>query len=302
MDSKGKVKNKKRVLILGATGMLGSAIYDVLKDKYNLILTVRDLDKIKLLNKTYGAVERHRVIKFDATLLYQDFLMKKGYKGKYLNKFLKEVGEVDYVINAIGITIPFALENPSLTFFINGSLPHILATIFGSRLINITTDCVYNGKEGFPYDETSSKSPVDIYGLSKSLGEPMNCLTLRTSIIGRELEGFTGLLEWFLHQEGKTIKGFTNHFWNGITTKEFGKICDKIISNPSYFPKTGIYHIFSEVVSKYDMLLKFREKYKVNCKIVPDDSTFLNRTLSTIHPLCAQLQIPSFGEMLKELA
>ncbi len=291
----------KKVLILGATGMLGSAVYDVLKDKYELVLTVREKEKINLLNQKYGGVEKHRVVVFDAEPIYRDYVNKKGYRGEYFSNFLKEVGEVDFVINAVGITIPFAMNNPALTFFINSALPHILAGVFGEKMIHITTDCVYNGKEGFPYDENSLKTPIDIYGLSKSLGEPMNCLTIRTSIIGRELEGFTGLLEWFLQQRGKEISGFTEHYWNGITTKQFGKICDKIMENRENYPKTGIYHVFSNVVSKYEMVNKFKEKFGVNCVIKKDSENKLNRTLATVKNLNAKLQIPSFNQMIDEI-
>ena len=286
---------------MGATGMLGSAVYDVLKNKYELILAVRDKEKINLLNQKYGGVDKNRVVLFDAEPIYQDYINKKGNSGEYLSNFLKEAGEVDFVINAIGITIPYAMANPALTFFINGALPHILAGIFGEKLIHITTDCVYNGKEGFPYDESSLKTPVDIYGLSKSLGEPINCLTIRTSIVGRELEGFTGLLEWFLHQEGKEINGFAEHYWNGITTKQFGKICDEIMSNREVYPRTGIYHVFSNTVSKYEMVNKFKEKFGINCKINTNTENKLNRTMSTIKDLNAKLKIPSFSKMVDEL-
>lgn len=288
----------KKVLIFGVTGMLGSAVYEVLKDKYELILTVREEGKIDLLEKKYGGTNKHRTVVFNAFPMYQDYVNKKGYPGEYLSNFLKEVGGVDYIINAIGITIPFVMQDPALTFFINSALPHILARIFGEKLIHITTDCVYNGKEDFSYDENSPKTPVDIYGLSKSLGEPTNCLTLRTSIIGRELEDFTGFLEWFLQQKGKEVNGFAEHYWNGVTTKQFGKICDEIMSNPDKYPKTGLYHIFSTAVSKYEMLLKFKEKFGINCKINEDHENKLNRTLATVKDLNSKLKIPSFDGML----
>ena len=291
----------KNVLLLGATGMLGSAVYDVLKDKYNLILSVRDKNKIDLLDKACGGVKQHEVVEFDASCLYQDFLEKKGSSSEYLSNFLKDVGEVDYVINAIGITIPFSLENQALTFFINSAFPHVLANTFGKKLIHITTDCIYNGKENFPYNENSLKNPVDIYGLSKSLGEPTNCLTIRTSIIGRELENFTGFLEWFLNQKEESVNGFANHFWNGITTKQFGKICDEIMTNSEKYPQTGLYHIFSNSVSKYKMLLKFKEKYNIDCEIKKDEDQKLNRTLSTIYDFNKKLNIPSFDKMIEEL-
>lgn len=291
----------KKVLILGASGMLGNGVYSVLEDKYNLVLTVRNSEGAELLAKAYPSVKNHRVEELELKFLYDDYYNKKGYPGEYLTSFLNKVGEVDYVINAIGITIPFSLKNPVMTLFIDSAFPYILANIFGEKLIHITTDCAFNGKEGFPYNENSPKTPVGIYGLSKSLGEPTNCLTLRTSLIGRELKGFTGLLDWFLQQEGKKVRGFANHFWNGITTKQFGKVCDKIISNPDKHLKTGLYHIFSTTVSKYEMLIKFKEKFGINCEIEKDEEPKLNRTLTTVYDFNQKLNIPSFDEMLREL-
>ena len=292
---------KKKVLLLGSTGMLGSTVYDILKDRYDLTLSVRDEAKTELLEKAYGGVGGHRVVEFDAMKVYNDLLQRKGYPGEYFNSFLEEVGEVDYAINAIGITIPYSIAEPAGTFFINSALPFVLSSAFGEKLIHITTDCVYDGKEGYPYDENSPKTPIDIYGMSKSLGEPMNCLTLRTSIIGRELEGFTGLLEWFLKQEGKEINGFTEHYWNGVTTKEFGKICDRIMSDPEKYPKTGLYHVFSTTVSKYEILEAFKDKYGIDCVINKEGENKLNRTLSTVREMNDKLEVASFDQMIKEL-
>jgi dTDP-4-dehydrorhamnose reductase len=294
-------KTLKRVLLLGATGMLGSAVHDVLKDKYQLLLAVRNIEKVSLLDWDPKGAAKHYVQCFDAAPIYRDYAEKKGFPGATLSAFLQQVGEVDHVINALGVTIPFALRDPALTFFVNSALPHILARTFGEKLIHITTDCVYSGSEGFPYNEKSPKSPPDLYGLSKSLGEPTDCLTIRTSIIGRELDGFTGLLEWFLQQEGKTITGFKGHYWNGITTRQFGEICHKLISSPNSFPRRGLFHVFSTVVSKYDMLQAFQRKYGIRCTIQPDHEKMLNRSLSTVKELNALLKIPSFDEMLAAL-
>ncbi len=295
------MERMKRVLLLGATGMLGSAVYGVLHKKYDLILGVRNVDKLALLEKAYGGTTRHTVLPFDGVLVYQDYVARKGAPGEHMTEFLRRAGEVEHVINAIGVTIPFSLREPALTFFINGALPHILAQTFGEKLIHVTTDCVYNGKEGFPYDENSSKSPVDVYGLSKSLGEPTDCLTIRTSIIGRELDGMTGLLEWFLQQEGKTITGFAEHYWNGITTQQFGKLCDQIMQSPDAFPRRGVYHVFSTVVSKYEMLLAFQSKYGVRCPIKADKENKLNRSMTSVKELNRMLRVPSFPEMLEAL-
>jgi dTDP-4-dehydrorhamnose reductase len=291
----------KKILILGATGMLGSALYDVLKNEHHLVLSVRDVKKLNLLEKAYGSTKGHQVINFDAGKLFNEFAEKKSYPHPYLADFVDKTKNVDYIINAIGVTIPYTMENPALTFFINSMLPNILAREYGPRLIHITTDCVFNGKEGFPYSENSSKTPVDIYGASKSLGEPETALTIRTSIIGKELEGFTGFLDWFLRQEGKEINGFSKHYWNGLTTKQFAKICSQIIKNPSKYPRTGLYHVFSNPVTKYEMLQKFKKKFGINCKIHKFSQNPLNRTLTTTKRLNGLLDIPSFDKMLEEI-
>lgn len=295
------MKIKKRILLLGSTGMLGSAIYGVLKDKYHIINTSRNIDKFNLLEKKYGGTQHHELMQFDVSIMYKDYVEKRGGPGSYFNALIDKIGDVDYVINAIGVTIPYSLENPAMTFFVNSALPHILANFFKEKLMHITTDCVFDGKAGYPYSETSVKTPVDIYGLSKSLGEPTCCLTIRTSIIGRELANFTGLLEWFLSQRGKTVTGYTNHLWNGITTHQFGVICGQIFSNPDNFPKSGLFHVFSSSISKYDMLKKFEKKYQIDCTIIPTESTPINRTLTTDKNLNKLLNIPSFDEMLGQL-
>ncbi len=294
---------KKKILILGASGMLGSMVYNVLKEKHSLVLGIRKAEEKELLETAYGPVQNHRFCEFDFNLIYQDYL--KGFKDLATSisfkKFIDDIGQIDYVINCAGIIIPHSLKDPANTMFINSALPHLLSSVYKERMIHVTTDCIYNGLEGFPYDENSDANSTDLYGLSKWLGEPKDCLTLRTSIVGPEISGFLSLLEWFKNQNGQTIKGFTKHFWNGVTTKQFAIICDKIIENRNDFPQNGLFHIFSNTVSKYEMLLKFQEKYKIDCKIIPDDSKGINRTLATIYPVCSKLQVPSFDEMLGNL-
>jgi dTDP-4-dehydrorhamnose reductase len=261
----------KRVLVLGSTGMLGSEVCKVLSPKYAVVKASR--------------------VWFDV-----EAVCKSPQK---LREFFDSVEPVDWVINAIGVTIAQSKqESTASTFLINSVLPHILAQEYGNRLIHITTDCVYSGKdENAPYTEDSILSPTDVYGLSKSLGEPQNCITLRTSIIGRGGDG-TGLLEWFLAQK-TSVNGFRNHFWNGITTKQFGLVCDQLIS--ANWNESGIFHVFSDVVSKYEMLLAFKEKFGSPCQIVPTNGHALNRTLATVRPMNAWLQIPSFQQMIEEM-
>lgn len=298
------VKSNKCIAIIAPTGMLGSGVYNVLKSRYDLVLVYRNKDKIKKLDEVYGGVNNHQLVKLDIREIYNDYLQGQCFsQSPKLKKLFKDIGEVNTVINCAGIINVYASKDPGFTFFLNGAFPHLLSENYKSKLIQITTDCVFNGVEGYPYNENSPKSPIDIYGLSKILGEPKDkSLVLRTSIIGEEIAKHVSLLDWFRQQEGKKIKGFANHFWNGITTQEFGKICDEIINHPGKYPKTGLYHIFSTTVSKYEMLVKFKEKYNINCKIEKDEKQKINRTLSTIYDFNKKLKIPSFDEMLKELS
>lgn len=295
---------KKKVAIIAPTGMLGSMVYNVLKDKYDLVLVYRDKGKITKLNKAYGGLSRHRKIQLDFNDVYKEFLVGFGDRSisPSLEKLVKKIGKVSAVINCAGLTKPNILKDPANTFFINSTLPHLLANIYKDRLIQITTDCVFDGVRGAPYDEKSPHHPNDLYGLSKGLGEPGDkSLVLRTSIIGPEIDGLYLLIEWFKKQTGKVSRGFSNHLWNGVTTKEFAKICDKIISKRKTFPKNGIFHVFSTVVSKYEMLNAFKDKYKVDSEIIRDPNPKANRTLATIYPLNKRLKILPFERMLEEL-
>lgn len=263
-----------RVLVLGANGMLGSEVCKTLREKdymYEVIPTTRN--------------------EFDAELVCGNF--------SYFKDFVKHVGDVDYVINCIGVTIPRSMKNPAMTFFVNSTLPHLLAREYGEKLIHISTDCVYSGTDGrAPYDENSLYSPKDIYGLSKSLGEPKNCLTIRTSIIGPNGDG-TDLLGWFLAQLGE-IKGYEDHLWNGVTTRQFALICDKIMTSWMR-PPTGVYHVFSEPISKYRMLLALREKFSTPVEIIPVSGNPVDRRLATRKGLNWSLEIPDFKTMIAEM-
>lgn len=293
----------KTVCIIAPTGMLGNMVYNVLKDEYDLVLIYRDKEKLKLLNKTYGKVDQQKKIYSDLSDLYKDFSSGAYHVfGPKTKNLIKHIGKVDAVINCAGIIKPYVMKNPLQTFFINGGLPWILSSIYKEKLIQITTDCVFNGIEGAPYSEKSLKTPNDLYGLSKSLGEPdENSLVLRTSIIGPEIGSSVSLLEWFRSQENREVRGFVNQFWNGITTKQFAKICKLIISKRNQFPQHGLFHIFSTRVSKYELLREFRGKYKSNVLIKPFKADRIDRTLSSIYDFCSNLHLPSLDQMLNDL-
>src|SRR5437773_9291757 len=115
--------------------MLGHAVYWVLKDSYELTLAARNLEKVSLIEKFYGGkIKAKKIVSFDAAAVYQDYQDKKGAPGNTLAKFIDEIGAFDYVINAVGVTIPFSMQNPALTFFVNTALPFILAGIFRDKM------------------------------------------------------------------------------------------------------------------------------------------------------------------------
>lgn len=187
------------------------------------------------------------------------------------------------IINAVGIVKqrPTAKESiPSLE--INSLLPHRLSVLckgIGARLIHLSTDCIFSGKKG-NYQENDPADADDLYGKTKFLGETQDshCLTLRTSIIGRELSRNKSLLEWFLAQSG-TIKGFTKAIYTGFTTLEMSRIIEKMLVN--HPEASGVYQVSSEPINKYDLLLLFREKLGHEVEIIPDDKFYCDRSLDS---------------------
>ena len=173
---------------------------------------------------------------------------------RYLEKVRPSV-----IVNCIGI-VKIPVDNLTRVA-VNSLFPLQLARLCkatGIRLIHISTDCVFSGKHG-NYSETQTPDPRDAYGQSKLLGEPTNCLVLRTSMVGRELGSKRGLLEWFLVQNG-VVFGYLNHRFNGLTTLALSElICDLIDQYPTL---TGTYHIGTEpAISKYDLLCRFARIY-----------------------------------------
>ncbi len=193
-------------------------------------------------------------------------------------------GVPDVVINAIGIIkqLPSA-KNTITTLEINSIFPHKLAELAAEknfRLITISTDCVFNGRKG-DYSENDISDAEDLYGKSKNLGEVTgkNCLTLRTSIIGRELETAHSLVEWFLSNKGKQVKGFTKAIYSGFPTLALADIIGDVIEK---FPALeGLYHVSSEPVNKFDLLSLINKYYKSDIRIDPDSDFVLDRSLNS---------------------
>lgn len=272
-----------KIAILGSTGMLGNAVGRYFLEKYgenDVFLSYKNEDV------SYGKKRFY----FDAL--------------NFLEGNRHILPECDYIINCIGVIKPFMNANQKNAIKLNSLFPLILADYCENKkpnLIHITTDCVFSGKDG-KYTETSAHDALDDYGKSKSLGEycQKNCMVLRTSIIGEEIHKKASLLEWVKSQKDKDVNGFTNHYWNGVTTKQYAKICSQIIDANLY--SAGLFHAFSNIVSKYELVSLINEKFNLNININPVEAdVFCDRTLSTEKQLNSNLEIPSLKEQIFEL-
>ena len=246
-----------KIMIVGSTGMLGSAVGSYfLNNCFDVTLTYRKE------NLKYGKNN----IKFD--ILSDD-----------IENLFSEPH--DYYINCAGSIKQKIIKENKEDILINSIFPWKLSEMcekFGSRLIHITTDCVFSGQSG-KYIEEDIHDCLDFYGRTKSLGEPTNAMVIRTSIIGEELEGRSSLIEWAKSNSRQKVRGFTNHMWNGITTSQYAKICRTIIEDDSY--QKNKFHIFSPGdVSKYSLLKMINNKFDLDLDIQPFRApTSVDRTL-----------------------
>ena len=281
-----------RILIIGGTGMLGHKLWQRLgarfPDTYTTIRRTRAdcrrfaiFDEARVLEKVDAADARSLVAALDQAA-------------------------PDVVVNCVALTKRReAATGPAPSILLNAWLPHRLAewtAAHSARLITVSTDCVFDGKTG-GYSEQDEPNAGDIYGRTKALGEITygNALTIRTSFVGRELEHGTELLEWFLGQSGKAIKGFRGALYTGVSTLYFAELIGDVIEN---FPGLrGLYQVTSEVISKYDLLCLARDAFGIDVRIEPDDAVAIKRNLDgekfRRDTGCAT---PAWSTMMKDLA
>jgi len=258
-----------KLLVLGAGGMLGNAVMKYFSnlDEYTVLGTVRNTNSTLLfpLDIQKNILSGIDVENFDA-----------------LVKVLTEI-RPNIVINCIGLVKQLLDVNDFLTAIpINSILPHRLALLtscINARLVHISTDCVFSGSKG-AYTESDFPDAYDLYGRSKFLGEVdyPNAITLRTSIIGRELSGSRSLVDWFLSQSG-SVKGYGKAIFSGLPTVEIAKIIrDFIIPNPAMH---GVYHVSANPISKYELLRLVAMRYEKSLEIVLDNSIVIDRSLNS---------------------
>lgn len=257
-----------RILILGGDGMLGHQLLKHLQPRHDVKVTLR---------QDIGAYTSFGLFRRDNAYDAVDI--------RYLERLVEVMADFrpEAVINAVGIVKQRADAKESIpSLEINALLPHRLAVLckgIGARLIHLSTDCIFSGKKG-GYLESDPSDAEDLYGKTKYLGEvhEVNSLTLRTSIIGRELSRHTSLLDWFLAQSG-TVKGFTKAIYTGFTTLEMSRIIEKLLLE--YPDASGVYQVSSDPINKYELLLLVREKLGHDIDIVPDDVFCCDRSLDS---------------------
>lgn len=277
-----------RVLVLGASGMLGSMMIRVLSEKkdWYVLGTVHD-EKVKQLFSTSLS---ERLI-FNIDIEHFDAIVK----------FLDSV-RPDVVINCAGLTKhKSGTEDPLVSVPINTLMPHRLAglcKLIGARFIQISTDCVFSGEKG-GYTEDDFADARDVYGRSKILGELHfpHTLTLRTSIIGHELQTAFGLLDWFLSQE-RQCKGYARAVFSGLPTVVFSQVIRDVVI--PHTELSGLYHLGAQPISKFDLLQLIAEVYGKTIDIVRDDQLVIDRSLnSTQFELATGYVAPEWPELIK---
>ena len=279
-----------KILVLGVTGMLGSAVFRTFQGSgHDVWGTLRKAQGLK-----YYSIEAQSHLIQDVDVLDQEVLFA-----------LIERIKPDVVINCIGLIKQLACANDPLVILpINSLFPHQLSNMcafFEARLIHISTDCVFSGKKGF-YSEVDLSDAEDLYGKSKFIGEisdKPHAITLRTSIIGHELNSHYALVNWFLSQK-KQVKGYVNAVFSGLPAIELARVMrDYVIPNDHLF---GLYHVASNPINKHDLLSLIADVYQKKIEIVPDESLVLDRSLNAERfEAATDYKAPSWAELVKKM-
>lgn len=278
---------RKRVLLLGITGLLGSHMAAVLPKRFT----------------TYSPKPRTSQVDCTSTEIRWLSSNFEASNPETLNGVLEEV-KPDFIVNCAAITMTSPLANNEIAnIIVNSLFPHQLASLacaYGIRVIHFSTDGVFSGHKG-NYRETDIPDPPDLYGRSKLLGEVVeeNCLTIRTSFFGLNPRR-KGLVEWLLQQQGRSIKGFTRSIFSGLSVSTLARLVADIVARE--IPLTGLYHVGGYPINKYDLLATLARELEVDVIIEPVDTPVLDRSLCSDRFWEAmQLPVPTLQNMVVDL-
>ena len=277
-----------KVLILGGSGMLGHKLWQTLAPRFDTTATFR-----RVPPAASEIFDQSRVVECVAADQFDT-----------VTNALAQV-RPEVVVNCVGIVKQDAgAKDPVTSITVNSLFPHRLAqacAAANARLIHISTDCVFSGRRG-NYSEENVTDAEDLYGRTKALGEIDygNNLTIRTSMIGRELQGSHGLIEWFLSQQGKTVRGFKRAVFSGFTTNALAKIIGEIIDDHPQL--NGTWHVAAEPINKFNLLSQVREAYGLKIEIDADESFVCDRSLNgEKFRRETGITAPSWPEMIAEM-
>ena len=277
-----------RILVLGGDGMLGHKLLRILSPAHEVKVTLRSA-----LPKAAGAGLFHAANAYGGVDVRDASALRAA-----IADFRPEL-----VVNAVGLVTQRAGEQDVVAHLeVNALFPHRLYAMCreaGARLIHVSTDGVFSGARG-NYAETDAPDPVDTYGRCKLLGEVAGegALTLRTAIVGLGLARRTGLVDWFLGQTGEA-KGYRNAVFSGLTTREFSRVIGRLAGGGG----SGLYHVSSDAISKYDLLAGLKERLGLAVRLVPADEPRIDRSLDSSRFRAAfAYSPPSWSRMLDELA
>lgn len=281
----------KKVLVLGVTGMLGHVLFKELSkvEGFDVAGTTRNKDG---LNHFFTAEELSRI--------------RANVDADNFDTVIRAFAAIqpDIIINCIGIIKQLPISNDPLTAItVNAQLPHrisLVARSAGARLIHISTDCVFSGQKG-SYTEQDPSDALDLYGRSKFLGEVAypHCVTLRTSIIGHELKSNFGLVDWFINQS-ESVNGYTKAIYSGFSTLEMANIIlNHVIPNEEL---SGVYHVSSEPISKYELLKIISKIYDKKIEIKAYGDFVLDRSMKSDNfRNVAKYTPPSWDNMISQM-
>ena len=278
-----------RVLVLGGAGMLGHKVCQVFRQRFDTWATVLP---------GYRAPGGYEILQADHLL--------DGVDAFQLDSVVRAMAEVkpDAVINCIGIIKHLrAAKDPIVSLTINSLFPHQLANLCracGARMVHMSTDCVFSGRKGM-YTEDDVSDAEDLYGRTKFMGEvgAPGCLTVRTSIIGRELDTANGLIEWFLSQKGRKVQGYREATFTGFTTDALARIIADVLENHPQL--SGVYQVSSDPINKFDLLGLINKVYGLGIEIEPNSEFVCDRSLDSSRFRSAiGFQPPTWEEMMEE--
>jgi dTDP-4-dehydrorhamnose reductase len=279
-----------KVLILGGSGMLGHKLWQTCAARFDTWVTFR---REFAAYADLGIFDESRALR-----------QVRAEEFESVGQAIATV-EPELVINCIGIVKQDAgAKDPVTSITVNSLFPQRLSQLCSqtnTRVIHLSTDCVFSGRKG-NYAEVDAPDAEDLYGRTKLLGEVTGegCLTIRTSMIGRELQGAHGLLEWFLSQRGQRVRGFKRAIFSGFTTLALAELVAEVaIDHPKI---SGVWHMASEPISKFDLLSLIKQTYGLDTEIEPDETFECDRSLNgSRFGAATGIKAPGWQDMIQRM-